>query len=194
MASAAIAAGKEKHTMKHNRLEGSVVAFTRRWHVIQEVDLVRLIGEHRRRAALCESVEAVADALPLLPDPAVAEMLCRELDDMVAGNERDELPFLEAMLVDGHDDPLAAALLDQVRIRCVDDAAKAADVIRALRAPLRTRRPLHADALGYLLRGFIEDCRRAIGFEQLTILAVAGHRLTPDARALLIDCLTPGPA
>lgn len=40
--------------MNRNLLQGSVVPFARRWHIIQEIDLIRLLQEHRRRLALCE--------------------------------------------------------------------------------------------------------------------------------------------
>ena len=33
--------------------------------------------------------------------------------------------------------------------------------------------------LGYILRGFFTHCLRSIDFEQLAVLAMAGHRMTP---------------
>jgi hypothetical protein len=43
-----------------------------------------------------------------------------------------------------------------------------------------------------MLRSFFTGGRRAIDFERLTIIALAGHRLTPDARALPADALADG--
>jgi len=45
------------------------------------------------------------------------------------------------------------------------------------------------DTLGRLLRTFSTSGRKAINFEQPTVLALAGHHLTPDARNVLVDTL-----
>lgn len=173
--------------MPHNRFEGSVVPFARRWHIIQEIDLVRLIAAHRRRAALCDRLEQLADGLPALPPPADMASLCQDILDAAIRDEGDELPFLDAMLRHGTD-PLTDALLDHIRMRHWADVAMAQELVAALRPEAPDSRPA-ADALGYLLRGFFSGCRRGIDFEQLAIVALAGHRLTPEARAVLVDAL-----
>lgn len=173
--------------MEHDRFDGSVVPFTRRWHVIHEIDLVRLIGAHHRRAALCDRLEAVADALPTLPTPEETEALCEELVDTIMRDGRDELPYLEKMLLHGPD-ALADALLDHVRLRHSTDTAMAQELIAALRPEAEEHRPT-ADALAYLLRGLFSGCRRAIDYEQLAIVALAGNRLTVAARTLMVDAI-----
>lgn len=173
--------------MEHDRLEGSVMPFSRRWHVIQGIDLVRLIGAHHRRAALCDRLEAVADALPTLPTPEKTAALCEELVDTVMRDECDELPYLEKMLLRGPD-ALADALLDHLRLRQSSDAAMAQELIAALRPEAEEHRPA-ADALAYLLRCLFSGCRRAIDYEQLAIMALAGDRLTASARMLLVKAI-----
>jgi len=176
--------------MERNRLQGSVVPFARRWHVIQEIDLVRLVGEHRRRAALCDRLEAVADRLPDRPAPDEAAAIERALAAVVERDERDEIALLRAMLLHGPVQPLARSLIDHIRRRHASDAAAAQELTAALQ-PTAARDPVpSAETLGHMLRGFFTGCRRAIDFEQLTILTLAGHRLTPDARALLVEALS----
>lgn len=69
--------------MDRNPLQGSVVSFARRWHVIQEIDLIRLVQEHRRRLALCGQAEAMADALPDRPDAATMTLFLQALEALV---------------------------------------------------------------------------------------------------------------
>lgn len=171
-----------------NPLQGSVVPFARRWHVIQEIDLVRLIAEHRRRADLCAQAEAIADALPHGADPDAVTAFVAALGG-IAAREGDERALLEAMLIHDGDDPLAETLLRHIGQRYAADADMARELIDALAEG--DDRPC-TETLGHMLRGFFSGCRRAIDFEQVTILALAGHRLTPEARALLADALAAG--
>lgn len=94
--------------------------------------------------------------------------------------------FLAAMLLNGHGDPLAVALLDHLRARHVADAAAAGELIAAFAG---ADGPPAPETLGHMLRGFFTGCRQAIDFEQLAILTLAGHRLTRNTRALLADAL-----
>ncbi|RDE04972.1 hypothetical protein [Sphingomonas aracearum] len=173
--------------MQHNHFEGSVVPFARRWHVIQEVDLVRLLSANGRRAALCNRLEDLADSLPELPGEEQVAALCPELQEAIVRDARDELSYLDAMLR-RQGDPLADVLLEHVRMRRSADVAGVQELVAALQ-PKEGETRLAPDALGYLLRGFFSDCRRAIDYEQLAILALAGHRLTPEAREMLIDAI-----
>ncbi|MGP7794486.1 hypothetical protein [Sphingomonas sp. CLY1604] len=174
--------------MNRSPLQGSVVPFARRWHVIDEIDLVRLAGEHRRRVDLCAQAEAIADALPRWPDADIVSPFLAALNG-IAAREGDECALLDAMLLHGHDDPLAETLLQHIRQRHAADGECARELVAALAEG--DDRPC-SETLGYMLRGFFSSCRRAIDFEQVTILALAGHRLTQDARALIVDALADG--
>jgi hypothetical protein len=90
------------------------------------------------------------------------------------------------MLLNGHEDPLAWTLLDHVRHRHMADGAAARDLIEAFDGADAAMGP---EALGHMLRCFFTGCRRAVDFEQLAIIALAGHRLTREARALLVEAL-----
>lgn len=173
--------------MDRNRLQGSVVPFARRWHVIQEIDLIRLVQEHRRRLALCEQAEAMADALPDRQDAPTITLFLQALETLVTRGEQADGVYLEAMLSNGRADPLTDTLLDHVRHRHRTDAAAAREVVATFAEADACAAP---ETLGYMLRSFFVGCRRAIDFEQLVIIALAGHRLTPEARGLLVDALT----
>lgn len=175
----------EGDPFQNSPFRGRVVPFARRWHVIQEIDLIRLVGSQRGRLALCELAEHIADDLPQQREPETTTFLAA-LDGLVMGGGADEDACLAAMLLGGPDDPLAQTLLDHIRTRHVAEVAAARELIAALTEADAAPSP---ETLGHMLRGFFTACRHAVDFEQLTIIALAGHRLTPDARAVLADAL-----
>ena len=169
------------------RVEGDMATFTRRWHVVQEVDLVRLVGAQRRRLDLCDALEAVAGALPTHPSAAVTEDLCARLIEAAVRNDADDLPAMRALLLHGCGDAFAVALLEHIRACHGIDEDVATEVAAALRS---ASRGAPSEILGALLRSFAARCRRSIDFEQLAMLLLAGPRMTADARALVVDALT----
>ncbi|MGE7204098.1 hypothetical protein ACQKJZ_00295 [Sphingomonas sp. NPDC019816] len=174
--------------MNDSRLEIRVVPFARRWHVIHEIDLVGMIAEHRRRAAICAWAELIADGLPNRPDDEGLGRFLGTLDDMATRIETGGPPLWDTTLRHGDRDPLGTILRDHVRDRHMADAAAAREVIAAFDVEADTA----SETLGYILRGFFAACRGGVEFEQLAVLALAGHRLTPDARAVLTDALAQG--
>lgn len=170
-----------------NPLFGSVEPFARRWHVIQEIDLAPLIARHSAVRALCDRLEDCADALPVLPSDDQRTELCADLRDLVERGGQDGDDPIDAMLMRRPGNPLTDALLDHVRYRRAADAAHAADLIEALSST--TANTVAADTLGYMLRCCFDGCRRAMDFAELTILTLASHRLTPEARDILVSGL-----
>lgn len=84
------------------------------------------------------------------------------------------------------DDRLPATLLGHIRCRHRADVAAARELVAAFGEMHAFDAP---DTLGRLLRTFSTSRRKTIDFEQLTVLAFAGHHLTPDARNVLVDTL-----
>lgn len=166
------------------------IVLPRRWWMIDEIDLVRLIAEQEALAGLCDRLEACADALPALPQPDTRSRLCGLLDALVARAPQVEEPAFAALFDRDAADALTLALLDQSRRRHADDAVHAQDLIAMLRSDVETDTGTASpDALGYMLRCFFTGCRQAMDLELLAILALARHRLTVAARALLVDAI-----
>lgn len=157
----------------------NVVPFKGGLHAIAEADVVRLMTEHSRRGALCDQLEACADALPDRPLPETADRLCKALLDLA-----DAPAGAGAMLQRFGADSLTAILLDHVRARRLSDACHAADLKAAL-MPSASEDAVNPDALGYMLRGYFDNCRRAMDFEVLALLTLSGPQLTCGARTLL---------
>jgi len=164
---------------------GSHVPFARRWHVIDEIDLIGLAADHAATERLCVRLEACADQLPERPTPAEIDDLCAALQSRLLDHIDREDRLLAAMFARDLPDPLCHALLDHIHTRHVACTVLAQDLIAALDATAPGHRSICPEALGYMLRCFFDGCRAAMAFEELAILALAGTRLTRDARALL---------
>jgi len=160
-----------------------------RWHIIQEVDVARIVADHRWLAGLCDLLERCADNLPALPPPATTAHI-REALMLLAQPDSHEGPAYPA-LADLYDpnDPLAAALMNELSVRHATDAMHAQDLADALGAAPDMAGRISADTLGYMLRCFFKACRQAMDCEELAILALASNRLTRAARDVLLDSL-----
>jgi hypothetical protein len=168
---------------------GRVIMFGRPWHVIQEIDLVRLLAGHERRAATCDRLEELADALPERPSPNAARHLCAALSASIERSEHDEDRLLLAMFERDAGDRLNRALLARIRVAHATDAAYLHELVAALDPEAADHRPLTADALAYLLRCCFTSCRQTMAFEELAILKLAERRLAPAAREMLVNRL-----
>ncbi|PZU10715.1 hemerythrin domain-containing protein [Sphingomonas sp.] len=165
---------------------GSKVPFCRRWHVIAEIDLARLVADHSGLEHMCRRLEAIADALPDLPAPEETDWITAELDMLSRHNDAEDR-LMEGLFRREARDPLARSVLDHIRGRHIACTVLGQDLVAALAPDPDAPVPTEPEALGYMLRCFFEGCRDAIAFEELAILALGGLRLTADARALLVD-------
>ncbi|CAN5222907.1 hypothetical protein BH09PSE3_BH09PSE3_10500 [soil metagenome] len=173
-----------------SELYGSVVPFCRQWHVIHEVDLVRLAADHAMLRRLCNELEACADALPLSLSPQQLQSLCQRLREFVAKYEVADEVLLKTIFGRNPTDKLTRSLICHIQARHAADAAHAHDLITALDPQAADHDRFSVEALAYMLRCFFDGCRRAMDFEELTILMLGGNRLTPNARELLVSGLS----
>ncbi|MFV0623060.1 hypothetical protein ACBY01_03475 [Sphingomonas sp. ac-8] len=165
-------------------LHDSIRPYARRWHVIDEIDLVPLLSEHIRTEQLCQLLEGCADGLPDLPEAEEIAELCHRLDAHATDQIAREEALLETLFGGPDAEPLGDTLLGHVRARHVACAVQAQDLLSALRPHTVERGPCAA-TLGYMLRCFFDACRGAIAFEELAIRTLADKRLTIAARMLL---------
>jgi hypothetical protein len=171
-------------------LNGSHVPFARRWHVIDEIDLIGLVADHGAIERLCVRLEGCADQLPKRPAADAVADLCAALQARVLDHLDREDRLLVAMFARELHNPLCRALVDSIHSRHVGCAVLAQDLIATLKAHSAGQRTICADALGYMLRCFFDGCRAAMAFEELAILTLASTRLTREARSLLASRLS----
>jgi hypothetical protein len=171
--------------IKHDELDRRVVPFARRWHVIHDIDVARLVADHTRLRGVCDQLEGYADALPDGVSDAEADAVCQSLRAIVPSHPDEENAVIEALFARHLDDPLTATLVARVRERHLSDAVLADDIL----AVLHGVSPPCAEAFAYMLRGFFDGCRRTMDFTEIAILTLGGKRFTRDAREMLVEAL-----
>jgi hypothetical protein len=164
----------------------SKVPFARRWHVIDQIDLAPVVSDHAGLEKLCAALERIADTLPDRPSSASVAVISDELEELLERHTPRETRLLEAMFERDLPRPLTHSLLDHIHARHISCSVQAQDVIAALRAGPETPHSVDAETLGYMLRCFFKGCRDAMAFELLSILTLAGDRLSRGAHALLV--------
>ena len=170
-------------------LQDNVVALRRHWQAINELDLARLLAEHRKLDTLCDLLEACADALPARSTLAQSIVLCEKLAALIDLHERGGTTLFHEMFEPDLHRPLTNALLDHIGARYAVDSANAQDLIAALDPASEEASRFPAEVLGYMLRCFFDGCRLAMDFTELAILTLGEKRLTPDAKVLLTTSL-----
>ena len=152
-----------------------------RWHLIDEHEIVWLVADHAEQRRLCALLESVADGLPDLPSGDRLRALEHQLS---AYSQRHfvEESNLFLRLSKTAADGISDRILREIRYNHAIDAIHADDLSAELNRLSESRRAAHPAALSYMLRCFFDGCRRAIAFEELARLKLAGNRLTPAAR------------
>jgi hypothetical protein len=157
------------------------------WHVIGELELVGLLTGHARLRRLCGDLERIADRLPAVPDRTTIDRVCGQLEQFLARHQQDELKLIDWLF--GRDTSrLAAGLIATIRAQHLTDRMQAEDLAEALRT-VEAGPTANVSGLAYMLRCFFDGCRRAMIFEELAILSLAGNRLDKDAREALTASL-----
>jgi len=157
-----------------------------RWHMIEEVDLVPLIAEHRRWCALAKRLERIADALPTLPSVIERAALRAQLRQTFADPEHGPAFPMEPLFARESVRPPIELLLDRLAKRRLALTIQAQDLIDMLGEPAERIRP---ETLGFMLRCTFGGANDTIALELLAMLLIAPERLTQDARDFLLERL-----
>lgn len=153
----------------------------RRWHMIDEIDLMPLIGEHNIWERLCDRLEAAADRLPQWPSVVEAAALRAQLREAIPLDGSQEARLAE--LTDSRSDPPENGdCLSRLVERRMALTVQAQDVTEMLSSAESETDP---GVLGYALRTVFATCRDLISMELFGLMIVARRRLTPSARALI---------
>ncbi|MBB5694982.1 hemerythrin domain-containing protein [Muricoccus pecuniae] len=163
--------------------------FCESWRQRAEARIGAVVAEHVVLRALCDRLEAMADGLPGLPPEEERHALARQLTTLLTPHHKREALLLEDLLPEDGAAPMERALLERIRGQHVADAVHAQDLAAVLETASGEG---DGQALGYMLRCFFDGCRRALAFEELTILNLARRRFSPRTDALLTACLCAG--
>ncbi len=144
----------------------------RKWHVISELDLMRLMADHSQMDQICSALLSGTESSVQL-----AIRLRDLLDTTLIPHARNEEMWLEDRLLGENVPPIAHSLLDAVRTgHCTMIHG-----CRRLANALETSTEVPMD----LVHAFIDTCRQGMMLETLVISYLADQRLTPEARQLL---------
>ncbi|TPG54040.1 hemerythrin domain-containing protein [Sphingomonas glacialis] len=161
-----------------------------RWHVIDEIDVVGLVSDHAALDRLCDRLEQHADWLPQRPSPREADALRADLRVALGRHVVREERLFTRVFAGSLAQPLCHTLIGQITAGHSACLAQSEDIVAALQPDAGAT--LCPEAFGYMLRCFFQGCRQAMAFEELALLALAGDRLTPAARAVLTQRLAAG--
>lgn len=133
-----------------------------------------LHAAYQEMLAICDGLEALADALPGRVDAALCHRLIEGLEPSLKTLQTAEAARLFPLLLIS--DPDAVERRQKAQRA---DTAAAAEVSDALRALMRGEARPSADALGYLLRAFFDSMRRHVATESewLRLLALDPERI-----------------
>lgn len=151
--------------------------------LISEADLIGLLAEHARWRRLSARLEAIADALPAVPDLIERAALRAQLREAFPDTGSAPAAWLGRLFQQERHEPEVARLLDRLTEWRVTLFVQAQDLSEA------TENDTPSDVLGYMLRNVFSGCSELSALEVLALLLVVPQRLTPGARALLLGRL-----
>lgn len=145
---------------------------SRRWHMISELDVMRMVADVNQLEQMCAALEDGREGTLLL------SIRLRDLLDLtLLPQARSEEEWLEERLLDWDGPPIAQALVDAVRTGHCTLIHGCRRLARALEETSEMPREL--------VHEFVETSSQTMMLKLLAISYLAGHRLTPEARELL---------
>ncbi|MFT3987844.1 hemerythrin domain-containing protein [Aestuariivirga sp.] len=134
-----------------------------------------------RKTAICNELEHIADALPLLPHTSASLETTRRLLSVIEAAHDFEEKVLFPSLLAAHGG--AESLVQSIRrleMEHLGDSDFAQDIYHATRNYVTTRDRHQAEALAWMLRGFFESQRRHIAFEREHIMPLVRQMSEPQ--------------
>ncbi|WP_127142809.1 hemerythrin domain-containing protein [Pelagibacterium montanilacus] len=130
---------------------------------------------HRDQRAICDALEAIADALPISVDRQACLHAARALGPLITKAHQVEEEMIFPMISERWiTTPGLDKIIERLKYEHFEDSCYAEEVQEALLSFVRGERRLSAEALGYMLRGFFEALRRHIAFEEDFLVPLFG--------------------
>jgi len=148
---------------------------------IDEIDLAPILADHARMRDVCDALERLAECTAESPLPE-ERRTCAERMQAVAVDHLKATSAFFLQVFGGNESRFTRRMLARILLRQISDALHAEEVAQALAAESA---PLSVIRLGDMLRPLFEGWRRALEFEELSLLSLGQDRLTGVARAKL---------
>ena len=138
-----------------------------------------ILEDHSQQNDWCDSLETIADSLPVNIDYDLVEGCLAFLEGPLEAHLKDEdyglLPLLKKRVLPEDNLDLLFKEIEQEH-QMIEGAT--IEVKEHLEALLRNVKDVDSNAFGYLLRSFFEAHRRHIAWENLVMIPLARRRLT----------------
>jgi len=134
--------------------------------------LAAIFSSHlERKTAICNELEQIADALPLLPQTSASLETTRRLLSIIetAHDFEENVLFPSLLAAHGNADTLVHTIR-RLEMEHLGDSDFAQDIYHATRNYVTSRDRHQAEALAWMLRGFFESQRRHVAFEREHIM------------------------
>ncbi len=140
-----------------------------------------ILEDHAQQNDWCDSLEAIADSLPVNIDYDLVEGCLAFLEGPLEAHLKDEdnglLPLLKKRVLPEDNLDLLFKEIEQEH-QMIEGAT--IEIKEQLEALLKNIKEVDTNAFGYLLRSFFEAHRRHIAWENLVMIPLAKRRLTQD--------------
>ncbi len=149
-----------------------------------------LFSDHEKQWELCAWLEEIADRLPDDVPPSLCRKAAAALSgDMARHHREEEEGLFPLLLARARESDLAGEIIARLREEHASDEGFAEELVDILRRLEDGERPENPDMLGYMLRGFFENYRRHIHWENTVVIPLARKRLTEEDKAILMKCI-----
>lgn len=139
-----------------------------------------IISEHDLQAGLCDLLEQIADCLPDNVNPSAAQAAVSALHELYRHHEREEECLFPLIQKRAKPEDNIDQILSHLKKEHAADESLASEMQENLEVLASGNRPENPDMLGYMLRGFFENYRRHLSWENTVLLPLARERLTND--------------
>ncbi len=153
----------------------------------QEDPFALLLEDHAKQWELCGWLEKIADGLPNDVPRDLCALAAHSLrTDMPRHHREEEEGLFPLLIARAEDGDLADEIIAKLSEEHASDEGFAEELVDILEGLERGEPADNPDMLGYMLRGFFENYRRHIHWENTVLIPLARRRLTAaDVREML---------
>jgi hemerythrin-like domain-containing protein len=136
--------------------------------------------EHDLHLKFCDLLEAIADDLPHNVHRAQATAAVTALENLPAHHRFEETTLFPLLRKRAKPRDNIDLIIDHLAMEHAVDESLASELGEELELLCAGRDLANANLTGYMLRGFFENYRRHVGWENVVLLPLAERRLSAD--------------